>query len=59
MTLSGMFVSGFVVRSDERVEGEPLTYGLFATVESALAWSDKMTVPTQVEVVYTPVYNRG
>jgi hypothetical protein len=59
VTLSGMFISGFIVRSDKPVEGEPLIYGLFSTVESALAWSDKMTVPTQVEAVYTPSYNRG
>ena len=59
MTLSGMFVSGFVVRADELVEGEPLTYGLFPTVEAAQSWANMMTVSTVIEPVYAPTFNRG
>lgn len=58
MTLEGMYVSGFVVRASESIDGS-LSYGLFATVESALAWQEKMNIPTTIEAVYAPVYNRG
>ena len=59
MTISGMLVNGFVVRSTNHYEGEPITYGLFPTVESAEAWALQMTIPIVIEPVYAPVYNRG
>lgn len=57
--IKGMIVSGFMVRAMKHVEQEPLAYGLFPTVEAAEAWASVMPIPTVVEVVYTPVFNRG
>ena len=57
--IDGMFISGFMVRALKHVAHEPLTYGLFPSVEAAQAWANKMTIETVVEVVYAPVWNRG
>ncbi len=58
--IDGMFVSGFIVRSLQPYAGfEPLIYGLFQSEDSAQNWSDKMTLETVVEPVYTAVYSRG
>ena len=57
--IKGMMISGFVVRATKYVEHEPLSYGLFPTVEAAEAWAEKMILPSVVEPVYTPAYNRG
>lgn len=54
-----MIISGFMVRAIKHVEHESLSYGLFPTVEAAEAWADQMTIPSVVEPVYTPTYNRG
>jgi len=54
-----MMVSGFVVRAIKHVEHEPLSYGLFPTVEAAEAWAEKMILPNVIEPVYTPAYSRG
>ncbi len=54
-----MMISGFVVRATKYVEHEPLSYGLFPTVEAAEAWAEKMILPNVIEPVYTPAYNRG
>ena len=40
--IKGMMISGFVVRATKYVEHEPLSYGLFPTVEAAEAWAEKM-----------------
>ena len=53
--IEGMIVSGFVVRANDG----SFSYGLFNSVVSAMAWQEKMTVPTTVEAIYTPVFNRG
>jgi hypothetical protein len=57
--IKGMIISGFMVRAIKYVEHESLSYGLFPTVEAAEAWADQMTIPSVVEPVYTPTYNRG
>jgi hypothetical protein len=57
--IQGMYVSGFMVRVLRLVEHEPLTYGLFPSVEAAQAWADMMTIETVIEAVYTPTFNRG
>jgi hypothetical protein len=57
--IKGMMVSGFVVRAIKHVEHEPLSYGLFPTVEAAEAWAEKMILPNVIEPVYTPAYSRG
>ena len=57
--IKGMMVSGFVVRAIKHVEHEPLSYGLFPTVEAAEAWAEKMILPNIIEPVYTPAYNLG
>lgn len=57
-TLPGMFVKGFVVRAANTIDGT-ISYGLFSTAESALAWQEQMNIPTVIEPVYAPVYNRG
>lgn len=57
----GMILSGFVVRSTlpDVWEQGALLYGLFATVEGAESWQKQMNIPTVIEPVYAPVYNRG
>jgi hypothetical protein len=57
--IKGMIISGFMVRAIQHVEHEPLSYGLFPTVEAAEAWAGQMAIPVVVEPVYTPTYNRG
>lgn len=60
MVLKGMLVNGYIVRSTTLdIDGEPLVYGVFDTVENASAWQEKMIIETTVEPVYAPVYNRG
>lgn len=53
VTMEGMMISGFIVRSEQ------IIYGLFPTVEAAQAWADMMTIPVIVEPVYVPTFNRG
>ena len=57
--LDGMMVEGYIVRATQPVEGEPLSYGVFPTTESAEDWARKMAIPVEVEPVYTPTMNRG
>ena len=57
--IKGMMISGFVVRAIKHVEHEPLSYGLFPTVEAVETWAEQMILPNVVEPVYTPAYNRG
>lgn len=57
--INGMTISGFMVRAVKHIEHEPLSYGLFPTVEAAEAWASMMSLPTVVEAVYTPMFNRG
>jgi hypothetical protein len=56
---SGMYVSGFLVRSLSDVEGKPLAYGLFTSYEKAEEWQRNMNVETVIETVYVPAFNRG